>query len=170
MRHFLLTFIFVWISIFSLSAQKRGAIQTRIELVPDNELTWIRLTITNNTDKPIMLNNMSKISNQGREVGTSASYAYAVAYDNSGKEIGFSNRLSFLSFDSNSGAYIPEGEKNIQVFLLEDNEIPGFFPQGFPWQKIKDLELKVHLTYKTFVPNGITTTTKDILTNRIYFF
>lgn len=165
MKNLLISFI-LFFSIISLSAQK-SSIQTRIEKVLDYNTTWIKLTITNRGDNPIIISDMCRLNSVGNEVGKSPSYVTALAYDRNGKQVGFSNRLNFISFNSNSGINLKKGESEVQVFLLKTDEITGFFANSFPEKNIYNLQLKIKLTYKTFVHNGIATTTEELLTNNL---
>lgn len=167
MKRLFIFFIFS-LGILTSQAQQKAKIQTQIERIVDENITWIKLTITNKGNNSIMLNNMCRLSNLGNEIGRSDSYATAVVYDKDNKSIGFSNRLSFVSFDADNGVNLKKGDTEVQVFLLKTDEIPGFFAPSFSEKDIKSIELKVHLSYKIFVPNGIATAVQDLVSNRIF--
>lgn len=162
-------FLFLTLHVVLSSAQNRNDIRTYIQKVDDDNLTWIKLTITNYGDDPIMINNMCRLTRQGNEIGRSVSYVTAIAYDTYGQQIGNSNQLNFISFDVNKGVNLRKGESEVQVFLLNGKDIPSFFPPYFSIKDIRSLQLKIHLTYNAFVHNGIITATQEILTNQIRF-
>ncbi|MGC3976909.1 MAG: hypothetical protein QM751_00875 [Paludibacteraceae bacterium] len=165
---FILIFIIFILQAFTISAQQ-GTVGTRIEKILDGNLTWIKLTLINKGNDPIIISDMCRLTEFGNEIGRSTSFATAMAYDESGSSIGNSNRLYFISFDKNSGTYLRREESEVQVFLLKNETIPGFFNKNVSEKDIKNLQLKIHLTYKIFVPNGIVTYTEEVVTNQIRF-
>ncbi|MFV0470513.1 MAG: hypothetical protein ACK5L7_00560 [Paludibacteraceae bacterium] len=164
-RYFVLFGLFVVCGL-SLQAQS-NALYAQIERVPDGELTWIKLTVTNRSGSPIIITDMCRLSTQGREIGYSSSFVTAIANDKNGTSIGKSSNLSFLSFGNDSGAYLRNGESDVQVFLLHTKEISGFFSSAISERSIGSLQLKVHLIYKRFIPNGIATFVEDIYSNTL---
>lgn len=166
MKKFFLSFALLF-TVFTLSAQK-GLIQTKIEKVVDDNLTWIKLTITNRGNNPIIINDMCRVGARGSEIGRSTSYVTALAYDRDGRQLGNSNRLNFVSFEKNNGIHLKRGESEVQVFLLKSEEMSGFYAPSFPLKDIQTLRLKVFLSYITFVPNGFLSSKEEISTNVLW--
>ncbi len=166
MKKFFLSCLLLFTA-FTLSAQK-GNIQTKIEKVVDDNLTWIKLTITNRGNSPIIINDMCRLSKRGAEIGRSSSYVTAMAYDRNGRQLGNSNRLSFISFEKNNGIHLKKGESEVQVFLLKSEEISGFYAPNFPLKDVQSIQLKVFLSYVTFVPNGFLNSKEEISTNTLW--